>query len=223
MTLSKKTTPLSDADFVDYLRNNPNIFVKEPGLLQLVNLSDERGTSSLLERQIDVLRSHLEQTRSAQQELINIAIENEAIMGNFTKVTEQLIACDDMSQFARKIPRVLMQTFDLEEVGFKTEQAVSNKEVEQQAYQHALLRMTDNQAVCDNKLPSAIVSLFFTKSVKSVALVPLIPLGNNKPVGIMALGSKDENKYTPDLGTTHLNTLGTMAGICLQRLQSKST
>lgn len=221
MTLSTKTNSFSDNDFIDYLRDNPDIFVREPKLLQLVNLSDERGASSLLERQIDVLRTHLEQTRSAQQELINIALENEAIIGNFAKVTEQLIACDDLDQFARKIPRTLMQTFNLDEVGFKTEHAVRNKELEQQTYQHALLRMTNNKTVCDNKLPSAVVSLFFTQPVKSVALIPLLPLNAEQPVGIMALGSNDATKYTPDLGTTHLDALGTMAGICLQRLQSK--
>jgi len=41
------------------------------------------------------------------------------------------------------------------------------------------------------------------------------------PLGILALGSSDPERYTNDLGTAHLDRLGLMSGICLARLQPK--
>jgi len=73
--------------------------------------------------------------------------------------------------------------------------------------------------VCDNRWPSNIMSLFFSADINSAALIPMRKPDSIEPLGILALGSQDPDRYTNDLGTAHLDRLGLMSGLCLARLQ----
>ena len=221
--VNNKKDVLSQADFIEFLQQNPDIFYQQPGLLSLITLPDGRGASSLLERQIDVLRSKLQQMELNHQQLISVAKQNEEISDSFASITNHLIAYSSFTEFASQLPKALMKTFTIDEVCFKAGKVVqsnTNKQ-DQAAYDQAVERMVNKRTVCDNKLPSSVIALFFQKPVKSVALVPLKTAESNKPIGILALGSQNPEKYTPELGTAHLDKLGLMAGICLQRLQAK--
>jgi len=68
MTIEKKQleSAFSKADLVSYLEENPNTFQQHPELLELVTLSDSRGTASLLERQVSMLKERLNEHKSQQ-------------------------------------------------------------------------------------------------------------------------------------------------------------
>ena len=51
-------------DLVAFFRENPDIFQRHPELLELVTLSDNRGTASLLEHQIATLKERLQRFQS---------------------------------------------------------------------------------------------------------------------------------------------------------------
>ena len=209
---------LQAADFVDFLRDNPDLFQRYPELLELVTLSDNRGTASLLERQIATLKGRLGEYQSRQFELIEVARENEQISDSFSNIICQLIGYRNLSEFASGFPQALRKTFNIDEVSFKTHRAMAQRPGEADTYEQAMQRLVNLQAVCDNRWPAAILSLFFTESIHSAALIPLLSAAR-EPLGILALGSTDSNRYSNELGTAHLNRLGLMAGICLGRLQ----
>jgi len=62
------------------------------------------------------------------------------------------------------------------------------------------------------------MKLFFSEEIKSAALIPMRTNDSDSPLGILALGSIDPERYTNDLGTAHLDRLGLMSGLCLERL-----
>ena len=66
------------------------------------------------------------------------------------------------------------------------------------------------------------MSLFFSGEIKSAALIPMNSVNGDAPIGVIALGSKDADRYTHELGTAHLDRLGKMAGICFTRLQPQT-
>lgn len=207
-----------DAELIARLQANPDIFQRHPELLELISLSDDRGTASLLERQISTLKSRLRQFRSQHVELIEVARENEQISDSFSNVLCKLIGFQNLSEFAGEFPRALRQTFDIDEVSFKTARAAAQRPDENRGYEDAMRRLSGKQAVCDERWPSGILQLFFTDAVKSAALIPMLT-AEREMIGILGLGSTDANRYTHDLGTDHLNRLGLMAGVCLARLQ----
>ena len=213
-----QSNPQSKFDIVEFLELNPDLFERQPELLNLVTLTDARGTPSLLERQIDVLKKRLQAYQAQQFELIDIARENEQISDSFSNIVCQLIGYRNLSEFAGEFPLALKRTFSIDQVSFKTASAVAQRADDKQIYDDVLRRLLNKQAMCDNRWPSAIMSLFFSEEILSAALVPMLDAEQNI-LGILALGSSQTDRYTHDLGTAHLNRLGLMAGICLSRLQ----
>jgi len=214
----QKNDSLEAADLVGYLRENPNIFQQYPELLELVTLSDSRGTASLLERQVAMLKERLRAFQSEKSELIKVARENEQISDSFTQIICQLIAYTNLSEFASEFPLALRKTFDIQQVSFKTAQVAERRPSENKGYDDAVRRLTNQRAVCDDRWPSTIMKLFFTDTIKSAALIPMRTNDSNAPLGILALGATDSERYTNDLGTAHLDRLGLMSGLCLARL-----
>ncbi|MFT5573939.1 MAG: hypothetical protein ACI9FR_002875 [Cryomorphaceae bacterium] len=217
-----ETEPASDmqtSDLVAFLQANPNIFQQHPELLELVTLTDSRGTASLIERQVGMLKERLRQQQSQQSEFFQVARENEQISDAFTKIICQLIGFTNLSEFATEFPQSLRSIFEIDEVSFKTQQAASRRPSDNQGYDDAVRRLVNQRAVCDNRWPSAIMGLFFTEHIKSAALIPMRTSNSGESLGILALGSTDPERYTNDLGTAHLDRLGLMSGICLARLQ----
>ena len=212
------TNPQDAFDIAEFLALNPNLFERQPELLELVTLNDARGTSSLLERQINLLKDRLQAYQAQQFELIDIARENEQISDSFSNIVCQLIGYRNLSEFAGEFPLALRRTFGIEQVSFKTASAVRQRPDDKQGFDDALRRLSNKQAMCDNRWPSAIMSLFFSKEILSAALIPMLDAEQNI-LGVLALGSIEADRYTHDLGTAHLNRLGLMAGICLSRLQ----
>lgn len=213
---------LEAADLAAFLKDNPTIFQQRPELLELVTLSDNRSATSLLERQVNVLRTRLEQQKSTHSQLFQVARENEQISDNFSEIVYQMIGFTNLSEFATHFPSALKSIFDIDEVSFKTAQSVERKQQDKQSYDDALRRLTNNSASCDNRWPSSIMGLFFNPDIQSAALIPMCNRENEAPLGILALGSRDADRYTNDLGSVYLDKLGLMSGICLSRLQLKT-
>jgi len=204
------------------LDDNPDLFQQYPELLESINLPDTRGTASLLEHQVKALKQRLKQFNSRQTQLIEVARENEQIGESFSKIIYQLIGFDQLSEFSSELPATLRSTFEIDEVSFKTSQAIELSKSDGKTYSDALRRLAAKQAVCDNRWPSSIMALFFSETIKSAALIPMQAKEHNSPIGILALGSNDSKRYTNDLGTAHLDRLGVMTGVCLARLQPKN-
>lgn len=213
----------SNEQLADFLQSNPNIFQQHPELLELVTLTDSRGTASLIERQVAMLKERLRSQQSKQTEFFQVARENEQISDSFSSIICQLIGFTNLSEFATVFPNALRKTFEIDEVAFKTAQAVQRRPSGNDGYHEALRRLTNHRAVCDDRWPSAVMSLFFSDAIKSAALIPMrtseTSQPSDEPLGILALGSTDPERYTNDLGTAHLDRLGVMSGICLARLQ----
>ncbi|HXE19816.1 MAG TPA: DUF484 family protein, partial [Castellaniella sp.] len=52
----------------------------------------------------------------------------------------------------------------------------------------------------------------------SLAILPLRTASGADPVGLLVMGSDDAQRFTPDMGTTFLELIGTLAGAALGRL-----
>lgn len=220
--MSDSKPNFSTQDLTEYLRDNPTVFQQHPELLETISLSDTRSASSLLERQIGVLKERLLAQKMAQAELFQNARNNEDISNQFSDVICQLISCTNLSQFASEFPRVLRHTFAIDQVSIKTAQSVTRRPSEAAGYEETMRRLANNQAMCDNRWPSNVMQLFFSDDIRSAALVPLHTNNRQHTLGVLALGSRDADRYTHDLGTAHLDKLGLMAGLCLKRLQPQS-
>lgn len=219
MKPEKQRPGIDIQNIAEFLRDNPDVFQQHPELLAQINLSDSRDTSSLLERQISRLKDQLAEYKASQHDLFAVARENEQISDSFSQIILKLIGFSNLSEFAGELPKTLRQTFAINEVAFKTTLAEARRPSENQAYADCLRRLSNKHALCDNRWPNNILSLFFSESIKSAALIPMLATLDGDIVGVLALGSNDPERYSNELGTAHLDRLGIMAGVCLARLQ----
>ena len=218
MSNSSKSATAAEQQLIELLRANPKIFVHHPELLDSMVLADSRGTASLLERQIKTLKDRLDEYYSQHEELLQVARENEQISDNLSHILCQLIGYSNLSEFAGEFPLALRKTFIIDEVAIKTHRGIEQRPSDRNEYNEALRRLQHKHAVCDDRWPSNILALFFSSDIRSAALIPML----NKEadiIGILALGAHDESRYQHGLATDHLDRLGVMAGVCLQRLQ----
>ncbi len=219
MNQADKKSSMTIEELSIFLEGQPDVFQRHPQLLELVVLADDRGAASLLERQIGVLKQRLQDQKKQQNQFMQAARENQEISDSFSELIYQLIGFTNLSQFAAEFPNALRNSFSIDEVSFKTTLSAQRNEDDKRAYDNALRRLQHNISICDNRLPSSIMNLFFSEKIKSAALIPMSSPNVKTLIGVLALGSEDENRYTHELGTAHLDRLGKMAGICFARLQ----
>ncbi|MEO0368519.1 MAG: DUF484 family protein [Pseudomonadota bacterium] len=202
----------------EFLAKHPTIFQQRPDLLDLIQLQDARGTSSLLERQVARLQDQIAHLHALRDELVDIARDNERILIRLDRVLAKLLTYRHMSEFLVDFPRVLRDTFAIDEVSFKTSALVSGKPSEKLAYKEAVRRVGAKSAICDDRLPSQILNLFFAVQPASAALVPVLDASQSEIIGVLALGSGDPQRFAPELGSAHLDRVGVLTGICVERL-----
>ena len=213
-----ENTP-SDIDLIaDFLRKHPNIFEQHPELLDHLKLRDSRGTASLLERQVARLQDRLENIHAQHHTLVGVATDNELILNKLDQVLLKLLTYRHLSQFFAEFPRALREVFTLDEVTLKTGASVAGKPSEKLSFKEAARRLSAKHAVCDDRWPSSVTTLFFKAPVASSALIPLLDEPDGEVLGILALGSNDPKRFAPDLGSAHLDRIGLLAGTCLARL-----
>lgn len=221
---SESKSELTIEQIADYLKQHPDVFKQHPELLELINLSDNRDVSSLLERQIAVLRERLEQSKQQTSNLISNVRNNEIIADNLYEVTCQLLSFDNIDSAITELQKNLVELFKIEAVSFRVLAQVEALDgfqadyKDNDAYQDTMARISNGHSYCDDRLPSKITEFLFSEQpdIKSIALIPLIV--ENDTIGVLALGSATQQRFTNDLGTAHLDRLGQVVAITLRRL-----
>ena len=215
--MSDKTP--NDVDLIaDFLRKYPSIFEQHPELLDHLKLRDSRGTSSLLERQVARLQDRLEHVHAQHHSLVDVANDNQRILHKLDQVFLKLLSYRHLSEFFADFPRTLREVFTLDDVIIKTSSSVAGKPSEKLSFKEASRRLSAKRAVCDDRWPSSVTTLFFKTPMASSALIPLLAEEDGDLLGILALGSSDPKRFSPDLGAAHLDRIGLVAGTCLARL-----
>lgn len=232
---SEAKAELSIEQIADYFKQHPDLFKQHPELLELINLKDDRGATSLLERQVAVLRERVEQSKEQTSKLINNVRNNEIIADNLYDFTCQLLSFNKIETAITALQKNLIDLFKVDAISFRVPCEIENLDgfkasyADDSAYQDTLARILNKQSYCDDRLPSKITNFLFANkhdSIKSIALVPLVTdtkvtdtkATDDNNLGILALGSSTQQRFTNDLGTAHLDRLGQVVAISLQRL-----
>ena len=141
------------------------------------------------------------------------------------ELTCQLLSFNDIETAINTLQGDLINLFKVDAISFRVTTEVEELAgfdgtyTDNTAYQDTIARVSNNQSYCDDRLPSKITEFLFADehdSIKSIALVPLV--ANDSIIGVLALGSATQERFTNNLGTAHLDRLGQVVGISLQRL-----
>ena len=220
-----------DSEAVErYLLKHADFFRTRPELLMQLSLPHDSGDAiSLVERQIDLLRDKNRQIENQLQQLIAIARDNDRLNEQLQRLTLCLMEIDDVNEALVLLTTVLEKDFDAEVIVLHILSDAANLTVDRQGFRFMDTQFIDRSgplaasyqsvisrgdALC-GRLTNEQRVLMFSHRADEVSSAALVPLGfgmsyapEKPPLGLLAIGSRDPERFHYDMGTVFLKYLG---------------
>lgn len=207
---------------LDFLARTPDFFMRHAEVLESMPIRHSSGgAASLIERQVQVLRGNNERLNQRLEQLLDNARHNEARVKGINALAQSLICADTLNHVIDSVVTSLQTEFAVDTVQlalFKPPEQASNQHVLALPQEAAPTALQDffrmGQVVCD-ALDSDVAACLFADQpqLQSAALVPL---GRNDCLGLLALGSADAQRFTPDMGKLFLEMTANLATAALR-------
>lgn len=203
---------LTEEEVVQFLREQPEFFVKHEYLLNELKVPHESGSAiSLGERQVQVFREHRDQLRTQLNEFIEAARDNDKHFEKSKRLLLNLLEVNGLDE----VELVINSAFiDDEKIDFAkivifgnpdeypaTSIAIESRESARDALGTAV---DSKNAVCGRFTDKQLDFIFHGDS-KEVGSAAIIPLRNSELFGVFALGSKDEEHFDSAMGSLFLS------------------
>jgi hypothetical protein len=216
-----------------YLQHNPDFFERHQVLLTRLRIPHARGgsTISLVERQIEVLREKHAALEGKLTELVSVARANDTIAEKLHRFTRKLLRTRSRAAAVTLIEASLREDFDAfhgvlvligEYPDLAAQGFVRTFAVDDAGLKSFETLFASGKPRCGQVRDTQREFLFGqdANDIGSVALVPLLAdsaarSGASGPLGVLALGSADRDRFHPGMSTEFL---GRMADLIADSL-----
>ena len=209
MSDKKRHNP-SAKEVADYLILNPNFFKENPEVLNSIEIVHDSGAAvSLIQRQVELLRTDYNSTTDKLMELLANAKNNDDIFILTKKLILDLIDASNIEEITALLEKRFKKDFGADEsrLIFFTE---SNKNIPKGRVKNPA-ESTDKLAGLMKlgesfygEVKQDIIKFIFNDET-AIKEVALIPLTSNSLKGMIALGSARQGKYTENKDTLFLD------------------
>lgn len=210
-------------DIARFLQDNPDFFTDHAHVFADIKVPHPHQAQaiSLGERQIMVLRARTRELEWQLSGLIHNATGNERISKLLISWCARLLSEDDAQRLPALITDGLSQLFDLPDIALRVWNLsrVTADSPYTQDVTHALQQDIQNRSApyC-GPVNDHDAAAWLPNPPASMALLPLTTGDATRSVGALVLGSPDAARFTEDMGTEFLQTISTLAGAALGRL-----
>lgn len=202
-----------------FLEETPDYFLNHPELLAALALPHpESGRAvSLVERQVRVLRDRNERLARELGELLAIARDNDLLGERVQRFALAMIDADSLDDALDTGQDMLRQEFGLDGVALRLtgNPRPAHPRAEFVASGDPALAGLQNriggrggQPVCGPLSDAALFGTLFGTGAGEIASTALVPLARRGLNGVLALGSRERERFRPDMGTVYLQRLG---------------
>jgi len=208
-----------------FLRRHPRFLQQFPDLaISLVVPREEGSAASLASYQLEVLRDKNRELSRRLQDLFANAQENERLSVRTHQLTLALMRQHTAADTLRAMAATLAEDFNGDLVRLVVFQPVAGLEdaewLQVIAHDDARLQpfrdcLADGEPLCGRLQPEKHALLYGMRAedVQSTALLPL------PGVGLIAVGSRDTNRFFPGMGTLFLRMMGESLATALKRFE----
>ncbi|APZ41928.1 DUF484 family protein [Acidihalobacter ferrooxydans] len=219
--MSLHTTPeaprageLTEEEIAVFLRDHPDYFTRHIELLDVLRLPHPtHGAVSLVERQLSLLRERNRQLERKLGELIRVARGNEQLSANLHQLALGLMRADSLDSVLASARDLLCSEFNADQVVIRVidregellaPYSVAQGDPGLNEFQTVFER---RRPVCGQLRPAQLAWLFgdYADTVASAVVTPLF---DTQPLGLLALGSAEADRFHPSMGTLFLGYLG---------------
>jgi uncharacterized protein YigA (DUF484 family) len=206
-----------DLEIISLLRENPDVLLRHPELLAVVEVAHQTGSAvSLIERQVSVLREQQQVQDNRLCELMDVARDNQRLAESCHQLALNLFAAHDLDDVVSIVLDVLSNELSADHAVIKLFSG-DKKRIEQSAalfvdQSDAALTsfktMLDHKnTVCGKATDEQKTFLFgeHAGEIKSAAIIPLIA---GADLGLIGLGANDAQRFNASMGTDFLSKIG---------------
>ncbi|MFA7439050.1 DUF484 family protein [Castellaniella sp.] len=209
-------------EIADFLRQNPDFLNEHADVFATIEVPHpyKEGVISLAERQILTLRARLEAREAHLHQLLHHADGNQRIHQGVMAWCAHMLAEPEPRRIPDLIVTSLSRQFELDSIALRLWDLAG---LPDGAYAQDVAQETRRYAASLNKpycgpVQAQDAAAWLENAPASLALLPLRTLQAQQPIGLLVLGSSDEQRFTTDMGTEFLEQIALLAGAALSRL-----
>ena len=204
-----KAEQINDSLVVDYLREHSDLLVRFPDLLMELEVPHRCGKAvSLVEYQLSVIKDQNRSLKRRLHELIDNARSNQNVVQRLLQLSVSLYDCHQVSEVLTKVYQALGDEFD---VDLTTVRLFDEAPVECESLPEFVLLddqvralfshvLKAGRPVC-GRMQSAQLAFLFGRQSGEIGSSAILPLGREGGLGMLAMGSKDPQRFHPAQST----------------------
>lgn len=205
--VSKKLVDVNDEQVAAFLEENPDFFTKHIQLLENMSIPHPSGGAvSLISKQLELFRGRYQDMENQLIELIDIARDNDTAVNRMHKLNLALLDAKTLDEVVTNLNLVLSEYFLTDYAAIRIIQIENNTE-----YADIFISPESNDLKAFARelsygLPrcgqptltqARVLFGFNANEVKSCAIIPML---FTEIEGLLAIGSRDENRFHASMG-----------------------
>lgn len=204
---------LTAEDVAAYLRANPDFLVRFPELLETLELQHASGSAvSLIERQVEILRGRSQRLEDRLGALLEAARDNERRATSVHRLARSLIRAPTLASAILGLQNSMREDFGIDEVFVGiVGPLLKHTNIEglvRLEMDGPIARAFDNffrtKLIECGPIKEAPAKLLFPGAKVSPRSAAIVPLEKDKTLGMIALGSRDDERFHPKQGKLFL-------------------
>ncbi|WP_026958221.1 DUF484 family protein [Aliagarivorans taiwanensis] len=209
----------------EYLQDNPDFFARHPHLVKQLRVPhSERGAVSLVELQVQQLRSKVANLEQEITDLMTVASHNERIFKAYVDLLPPLLACDSFAELQHRLRRAIVDGLGVSQVSLRLNQDyfdlsenASECALDEERLQRFRVTRLGEEPHYFGRLSKGEIELMFD-SHDQVSSVAVVPLGSQAEQGFFLAASKDADHYVEGMDSLLLTQLCQVVSGLLLRL-----
>ena len=189
----------------DYLQDHPEFFQQYPQLLASLRLPhQQRGSVSLVERQLEMQREKIVALEDDITRLMSVARQNEQLFLAFNQLQAQLYQADNLQQAEDSLQQftaAMPQVAQCRLLRFDQQHSASE-------FQLLLSRRLNEQGIYLGRLNKEEQQGLFPPQIHSVALILIS--NEEQPLALLAFGSEQDDHFQPSMDKLFISRLATI-------------
>ncbi|MDD5391916.1 MAG: DUF484 family protein [Thiothrix sp.] len=212
------------AQVAAWLLQHPDFFHEHEELLDHLRIPHPHtgAAVSLLERLVQRLRSRCQEVEQRQHDMLKAARDSEHVVNRLHHLALELMNCDGLDAVVATCNDMLRGDFKADNVVLrlighgKSRDGLHFIAPEDKALKQLATLFRKRQPVCGRLRPRQQIFLFGEDGADIKSAV-LIPLYEAREIGVLALGSANEARFYPGMGTLFISQLGDLVARALAR------